>query len=537
LVGADSHDYDGVLAQHWEAAGDAEVAIGYYERAARHAAERFANAEATAYYERALALLPATNKAHRFDLLEAQQHLLESLGHTEQRQVVLDELLALAETWQDGARLARVRAYRYSSAIYMGAGLSLPQGEDDEIISVLQQAGEQELLLDLLELVATRSWWGYAFPFDRAKGLARQQQALATAEQMRDEYRTFINRALLAEMRDELPEAEVALQRALQFANQQGDLRKQWMVYHRLGRLAAGNNPHSAIPHHQQAMRRGRDMADTRLELISADNLGLMASSVGAYELAYDTWQRALELLTLRGHSAIEHAFGMNKVVFALLRSGRIADGCDLAEQAGRLALDSNDDMILLQTRLLQAEGATLLGNVEQAGAIYRTIASLDAPDLAALAHLQGFEVYFASDVGAWYARQGDWRRAERFLTVAVEGFSTLAPHPMRDDDEVALLSLARLLEVYHAQGNHRAMRTMLAQAERALVAYRGREWSLVSLHAAQAQGHLMLGDAATAATWHRRARLLVERHATTFRQPDWQAQFLALHAPILAHA
>lgn len=534
LLKDETQAYDGVLAHHWETAGDAEMAIRYYEQAARHAAERFANAEAINYYDHALKLIAPGDKHRRFDLLVQQQLLLERLGQRDKRQAILDELLHLAEAWGDGARLARVRAYRYLFEVYRGEGLALPVGLDEEIIAQLQAVGERDLLLELLELLSIRYWWGYSFPFDRAKGLARQQQALAIAEQTGDEYRTFINRSLLADMRGYVQEAEVALQRALQFANQQGDLRKQWTVYHRLGRLLADHDSQRALEDHQHAMTIGRQMADTRLELISADNLGLIASKVGAYERAYHTWQRAYELQALRGQTVGEQAYGLNKVVFALLRSGRIAEARARAIQACTMVSREEDEWVHLQASFLLGEAALLEGDSTTAESLYRSFGDIDNPTMSNVNLGDGFEAYFASDVGQYHAQRGNWEQAAAFLTTATNLFAVQSPHPMRDDDEVALNTVARLLWVQVQRRDTAATAATLAAAERALVAYKGREWSLPFLFAAQSSAYALLGNAAIAEEQLRKARTLIERHAATFSHRGWQKQFMALHATIL---
>lgn len=534
LLKDETQEHDGMLAQHWERAGDAEMAIRYYERAARHAADRFANAEAARYYDQTLKLIPARDKHRRFDLLVQQQLLLERLGQRDKRQAILDELLTLAEEWQDGARLARVRAYRYLFDVYRGEGLTLAVGLDEAIIQQLQTVGERDLLLELLELLAIRYWWGYSFPFDRAKGLARQQQALATAEQMGDEYRTFINRALLADMRGHLQEAEVALQRALQFANQQGDLRKQWTVYHRLGRLLADSTPQRALEQHQRAMKIGHQMADTRLELISADNLGLIASKIGSYELAHQTWQRAYDLQALRGQTVGEQAYGLNKLVFALLRSGRTADARTLATQSLNMVRRDEEELVHLQAAFFLGEAALLEGDVTTAAHLYREFGEIESANLTKIHLSDGFEAYFASDVGQYHAQRGDLERAAAFLMLASECFAMQVPHPMRDDDEVALHTLARLLWVQVQRKDHAATATTLAMADRALVAYKGREWALPPLYDAQCRAYTLLGNPSEAETALRRAQTILERHAATFDQPEWQKRFLALHRHIL---
>jgi tetratricopeptide (TPR) repeat protein len=115
----------GLLAHHWERAGDAERAISYLLRAGEQAAARFANAEAVSYFSRALELLPEDRVQDRFALLLAREAALDLQGARDAQRRDLAALEALAQRLADPALQADValrqahyatRTQRYGAA-------------------------------------------------------------------------------------------------------------------------------------------------------------------------------------------------------------------------------------------------------------------------------------------------------------------------------------------------------------------------------------------------------------------------------------
>ncbi|MBN2007200.1 MAG: tetratricopeptide repeat protein [Anaerolineae bacterium] len=86
----------GLLAHHWEQAGDARRAALYLRRAGEQASAQFANVEAVDYLSRALALLPETNIAGRYDVLAKREAIYDLLGRREAQQQDLSALAVLA---------------------------------------------------------------------------------------------------------------------------------------------------------------------------------------------------------------------------------------------------------------------------------------------------------------------------------------------------------------------------------------------------------------------------------------------------------
>ena len=96
LYGEQADEVAVQLARHFEEAGVVGKAARYLRRSGELAAERYANEEAVAYFSRALALLPETDRTGRYGLLLAREEVYDLLGQRDAQRQDLTELEALA---------------------------------------------------------------------------------------------------------------------------------------------------------------------------------------------------------------------------------------------------------------------------------------------------------------------------------------------------------------------------------------------------------------------------------------------------------
>ena len=94
--------------RHAELGGDVALAIDCFDRAAREARLRFANAAAESWLRRALALLGESDPARRFDLLERIAAIVDSTGDRADQDAAHAEMATLLERHPDDARRARL---------------------------------------------------------------------------------------------------------------------------------------------------------------------------------------------------------------------------------------------------------------------------------------------------------------------------------------------------------------------------------------------------------------------------------------------
>jgi DNA-binding SARP family transcriptional activator len=86
---------EATIARHYDAAGDIQAALGHYLAAAKHAFAVFANSEAVALVDRAIALEP--DDRSRFDFLEVRETALRRIGELKRCRDDSAAMIALAQ--------------------------------------------------------------------------------------------------------------------------------------------------------------------------------------------------------------------------------------------------------------------------------------------------------------------------------------------------------------------------------------------------------------------------------------------------------
>ncbi|HEY9068498.1 MAG TPA: adenylate/guanylate cyclase domain-containing protein [Burkholderiaceae bacterium] len=101
-----------VTAEHYARAGNRLEATRYFERAARNAAERYANEEALEHLRRGLELVGEDDTGTHWRLLERQQALHDQLGRYDAMEATLEAQFALAQRTDAPRRLSEVAMQR-----------------------------------------------------------------------------------------------------------------------------------------------------------------------------------------------------------------------------------------------------------------------------------------------------------------------------------------------------------------------------------------------------------------------------------------
>src|SRR5678815_1997319 len=112
-------EYFGLIAEHYERAGDTGNAVDYLRRAGEDAARSYVNAAALEYLCRALALVPADDAATRFALLDARRNVYSNTGRRNEQSEDVAALEQAAEQLDDAFR-ARAAAARAGFALLIG---------------------------------------------------------------------------------------------------------------------------------------------------------------------------------------------------------------------------------------------------------------------------------------------------------------------------------------------------------------------------------------------------------------------------------
>jgi len=160
----------GLLAHHWEQAGDSQRAVAYLRRAGAQAAAQYANDEAVDYVSRALALTAEDEKDVRFDLLVARESVYDLLGRREDQQQDLTSMACIAEALGDPHRQG-VTALRQAYLATRLSDYAEASAAAERAVSVAQEAG------DVHSEAMAYSEWGRALRY-----LGRGHEALVPLE-------------------------------------------------------------------------------------------------------------------------------------------------------------------------------------------------------------------------------------------------------------------------------------------------------------------------------------------------------------------
>jgi class 3 adenylate cyclase/tetratricopeptide (TPR) repeat protein len=167
-------EHAGVIAAHYDQAGNATTAARWYLRAGRHAAGTFANRDALRLLESAVDLAPATDAVLRFDALMECEAVLDRTADRDRQRKVLDELATIEGI--DESRRARLRLCEGRWHFYHGEYATVARIAA-EAATLAGQAGEVDLELEALALGAK----GLAFAAEHHAARAKATELLAKA--------------------------------------------------------------------------------------------------------------------------------------------------------------------------------------------------------------------------------------------------------------------------------------------------------------------------------------------------------------------
>jgi class 3 adenylate cyclase/tetratricopeptide (TPR) repeat protein len=330
----------GLIAEHFERAGDNEQALAYWLRAAEDASRRQADVAALAHADRALAL-------------------------------------------DDGTDLARqVRLHRVRGDVFLRGGDSAAHGAEVDILEALAERTDDDVLR--LALANDRVWRLFLDSrYEEAVALAEQRLVKAEARAPREAGRVHnVTTVCLARL-GRLDEAFAHAQRGLEQAHAVGDMNTVGAIHTNLGvtlmeanrvtealahneqaldaYLAAGSRGGAANVRHnlgqvaltlgdnakardllQQAAQECREIGSRRLEGLACANLGTVLAEIGEAARGYESALEGLRLARLSGDRRAEGwaHHGAQTCASAL---GRYADALEHARAASAVFRLNND--------------------------------------------------------------------------------------------------------------------------------------------------------------------------------------------------
>ena len=276
VTGARASDFLGVIAEHYEKAGDRSLACEFYTRAAEQSRKRYAHEAATGYVERALALIgedPGDDTLGlRWRLLDVRERTLELQGRRPQQRDDLDLLQQLADALDDDRRRAELATRRSLLAVRTGDFRS-QEGAARQAMELAARAQDHELRLNAQRWLAdalTRLGDSTTGRELAEKGLAETRvRGLSSLEGR------FLNALTIIAARQQDLVAMLDLsQRAVELRRAMGDHRNEAIGLSSLGTgwLELGELE-LARRHLEDALRLHRAVGDRALEPIVLANL------------------------------------------------------------------------------------------------------------------------------------------------------------------------------------------------------------------------------------------------------------------------
>ena len=328
-------EYFGLIADHYERAGDVTNAVEYLRRAGEDAARSYVAGAALDFIGRALALVPEVDAATRFVLLLTRRRVYADSGRRVEQAADVAELEALADGLDDDDRRARAVGFRASLALVTGDYPGTVEAAQ-RAVALAQAAGQQGAALTPL-----LNW--------------------ARALQFQGDYDGAQSRA------DQL----------LTLAREVGDRRVESTTLMQLGIIASQRGRyHEARSFYQQALALARANGDRAVESGAINNLGETERLLGNYDAAFDLYETGRRLAAEIGQRISESYLLCNMAQIAFLRGdaeGSIKLGHESSELVERLK-DRDLQAVLLG---LRAHAYAALNAWDEAAACYRESASI----------------------------------------------------------------------------------------------------------------------------------------------------------------
>ncbi len=328
-------EYLGLIADHYERAGDTANAVEYLRRAGKDATRSYANAAALEYVGRALALVPADDQATRFALLETRSGIYNRTGRRREQADDVALLEQTAEALDDDAFRARAAASRASLALLL----------NDYSVTVTAAA--------------------------RAVVLAERADDPATALWAR------INWARALQFQGDYAAAQALVEQSLVLAREIGDRSKEATTLGQHGILSTQRGRYgTARDYYRKALAVARAIGFRSLESGMINNLGETEQQLGNYDAALELFQTGRRLSAEIGQRYADSYLLCNMAVSALRRGDSIAS-IGWSTQAMQLAEQTQDRDLQAALYSVRAHAHVELGELDEAAVCYQASLAL----------------------------------------------------------------------------------------------------------------------------------------------------------------
>jgi class 3 adenylate cyclase len=429
----------GLLAHHWERAGEVERAVVHLRRAGEQSAAQYANAEAVAYFSRALKLIPEPDDTalhagrgrlsdvrERCALLLAREDIYDLQGERDAQRQDLDVLVKLTEALaqEGGQQVARLRATialrqaRYAEAIYdrpaavEAARVAVRLAREAQAVEI-EALGHRHWGLNLSDgrhEQAARTHFEQALDLARAAGSHRVEasslrglgilyylwgdfgtartygeQALGVCREVadrREEMVTLNRLGWLCVCQGDYAGARAFLEQALSVCREIGSRQEEGWALCILGRIFHVYGDYARARGHYEQGLRALSGADDWLENVVLAYEGLLFHDLGDDETARRWALQAVENLG----EGLERGYALTVLGHALAGLGHLDEAADAYQRASalwrerRIVSTAPDAWAgLARVALARGEPAQALGHVQEILGCLETYPTLES--------------------------------------------------------------------------------------------------------------------------------------------------------------
>jgi predicted ATPase/class 3 adenylate cyclase len=297
--------YFPLLAHHYRQAEDGQRERHYARLAGIQAADQYANAEAVAFFTRALELTSAEDLAARYDLLFEREAAQELLGAREAQAQDLAALAELAEALDDDRRRAEIARSRARYAERVG-NIAEMREIAAQAVAYAEAASDPEIAIRAYDQWAWACIRGGAYDEARERAEAGLRLARTSGDRSGEAQLLTALGCGCAEAED-YSTAQVCLEQSLQIFRELGRQRGESVALGNLGEVMGMQGDYGAArAYFEQALRLYRMTGDRRNEGWILGSLGMAAMQLGDYAAARAYHERAREIARATGDRQTE---------------------------------------------------------------------------------------------------------------------------------------------------------------------------------------------------------------------------------------
>jgi class 3 adenylate cyclase/tetratricopeptide (TPR) repeat protein len=327
-------EFSGLIAHHFENAGDSANAVVHLIKAAEHAERRFQKSIAIDHLTRALAFTAEDDLAGRFELVSRRAWALGGTDRPLEQEADVATLEHLAERLNEDKFRARAAAARAAFAVIAG--------DFEGAARAAQRVGTLAQLVSTSTVCFARIHW-------------------ARAVQYQGDY----------------AQAQMHIEECLRLARQSNEKRAERVATCQLGLIDGElGRFSSARRHFDEVLKTSRDSGDKAMETVAIQNLAAVERSIGNYQQARELLEAGLSLSRNVG-DALTGAYAHCNLAAVVGEQGDALKSLELATEGVELARRVNAPDLEAYAHDILGDAQLGLGRFDAAVASYESSLAL----------------------------------------------------------------------------------------------------------------------------------------------------------------